>query len=280
MRDLNVSIITSAIKEMFIKMNYELGDDVCGAIQSAKDAESNPLAQDVLSVLLENLQVASDQDIPICQDTGMAVVFIEVGQEVHLTGGSLEDSINQGVREAYQEGYLRKSVVSDPILRENTKDNTPAVIHYKIVPGDSLRIQGAAKGFGSENMSRIKMLKPSDGVPGIMDFVLETVKEAGPNPCPPIVVGVGIGGTMEKAAQMAKEALLRPLGTSSHLPHIKDLEDALIKNINLLNVGPQGFGGDTTSLGVCIETFPTHIAGLPVAVNINCHVARHREITL
>lgn len=280
MRELHVSQITSAIKDMFIKMNYELGDDVCLAIQRSKEAESNPLAQDVLSVLLENLQVASDQEIPICQDTGMAVIFIEVGQEVHLVGGFLEDSINQGVREAYQEGYLRKSVVSDPILRENTKDNTPAVIHYKIVPGDAVRIQGAAKGFGSENMSRIKMLKPSDGVQGIMDFVLDTVREAGPNPCPPIVVGVGIGGTMEKAALMAKEALLRPLGAYSMLPHIIELEQALIHEINKLNVGPQGFGGGTTSLGVSIETFPTHIAGLPVAVNINCHVARHREIIL
>lgn len=280
MREINVSKITSSIREMFIKMNYQLSDDVCSAISKSEELETNPLAKDVLSVMEENLLISKEEGIPICQDTGMAIVFMEIGQEVLFVGGDIEEAINLGVRQAYAEGFLRKSVVSDPILRENTKDNTPAVIYYKIVSGSHVLIKCAAKGFGSENMSQIKMLKPSDGVSGIIDFVIETVKNAGPNACPPITIGVGIGGTMDKAALLSKEALLRPLNQHNNKPHIRDLEIELFEKINRLGIGPQGFGGDTTSLGISIETYPTHIAGLPVAVNINCHVSRHLEMVI
>ena len=277
MREVNVLNIKNKVKDMFIKMNYQLSEDVCDAILEGAEQEKSPIGRDVLSVLLENLKIAKETLVPICQDTGMAIVFAEIGQDVHLTGGWIEDAINQGVREAYDEGYLRKSVVSDPLIRENSNDNTPAVIYYKVIEGDKVFIKATAKGFGSENMSKIKMLKPSQGVEGIIDFVIETVREAGPNPCPPITVGIGIGGTMEKAAQMSKEALIRPLNIRNEKEHFKRLEALLLEKINQLDIGPQGFGGNTTCIGVNIEAFPTHIAGLPVAININCHVSRHLE---
>ena len=280
MRKIKVNTVIEQVKEICIKSNYNLGYDILNKIKEASKTETSSIGKDILEKLLLNAKMAIEKKLPICQDTGMAVFFVEIGQDTVIEGGSLTDSINEGVRQGYREGYLRKSIVKDPLIRQNTNDNTPAIIHYDIVKGDKLKIFFAPKGFGSENMSKIKMLKPSDGVNGVKDFVIETVKEAGPNPCPPIVVGVGIGGTMEKACILAKKALLRDIDTYNNKQHIKDLEIELYNEINKLDIGPQGFGGSTTALGVNIEVFPTHIAGLPVAVNINCHAARHMEIVL
>lgn len=280
MRDINVSEITSSIKKLCIDANYFLSEDVKSKIKKAKEEETWEMAKGILEKILENVDIAKNEQMPMCQDTGMACVFVEVGQEVHIVGGSLEDAINEGVRQGYTEGYLRKSVVKDPLDRVNTKDNTPAVIYYNLVPGEKLKITVAPKGFGSENMSQIKMLKPADGLDGVKEFILKAVKEAGPNPCPPIVVGVGIGGTFDKAANLAKKALIRPLAERNSNPFYENLEKELLDKINALGIGPQGFGGKTTALAVNIETYPTHIAGLPVAVNINCHVTRHAEIEL
>ena len=279
MRDVNVSEITKNIKEMCIEANHFLSEDMKKVFKNAVDSEESPLGKQVLNQLNENLSIAASDMIPICQDTGMAVIFINVGQEVHFTGGDITDAINEGVREGYVEGYLRKSVVS-PTERINTKDNTPAIIHYEMVKGDKIKIQYAPKGFGSENMSKLKMLKPSDGIDGIKQFIVDTVSEAGPNPCPPIVVGVGIGGTVDKCAQIAKKALFRDIGEHNKDENIKNLEREMLEKINNLGIGPQGFGGNTTALAVNIETFPTHIAGLPVVVNINCHCARHKQVII
>ena len=280
MRTVHTDKIKDAIKEMCIEANLVLSEDVEHRILDAEQKETAELGKKILSQLKENMEIAKEENIPICQDTGMAIIFLEIGQEVYLEGPYLEDAINQGVREGYAEGYLRKSVVGDPLLRENTKDNTPAVIHTKIVPGDKVKITVAPKGFGSENMSRVCMLKPADGEEGVEEAVLETVRLAGPNACPPMVVGVGIGGSFEKCALLAKKALTRNLDVRSELPHIRAMEDELLDKINQLNIGPGGLGGKTTALGVNIETYPTHIAGLPVAINICCHVNRHavREI--
>lgn len=275
MKNIQVSEITQNIKEMCIEVNHCLSGDMKELLYHAADKEESPLGKQILGQLKENLTIAEEDRIPICQDTGMAVVFIEVGQEVHFEGGSLEDAINEGVRQGYRDGYLRKSVVKDPLIRENTKDNTPAVIHYSIVPGCQVKITVAPKGFGSENMSRVFMLKPADGIQGVKEAVLAAVQDAGPNACPPMVVGVGIGGTFEKCALMAKEALTRPADVVPSVPYIKDLEEELLKKINDLGIGPAGLGGTTTALAVNINTYPTHIAGLPVAVNICCHVNRH-----
>lgn len=277
MREIHISEIISTVRELCIESNYYLSSDVKEALCKAKENETWPLAENVLDQLILNSNIAKKEDMPICQDTGMACVFVEIGQEVHIVGGLLQDAINEGVRRGYDEGFLRKSVVKDPIHRVNTKDNTPAIIYYDIVPGDKIKITVAPKGFGSENMSRIKMLKPSDGLQGVKDFIIETVKLAGPNPCPPIVVGVGIGGTFDKAAYLAKKALIRPLNKRNQDKFYSDLEEELLETINKLGIGPQGFGGKTTALGLNIETYPTHIAGLPVAVNINCHATRHKE---
>ena len=276
MRSVDVSIVTRNIKEMCIQANHFLSEDMDIAMKKAVETEEAPLGKQILTQLQENLKIAGEDMIPICQDTGMAVVFIEVGQEVHFEGGSLTDAINEGVRQGYVEGYLRKSVVDDPIIRENTKDNTPAVIHYNIVPGDKVKIKVAPKGFGSENMSRVFMLKPADGIEGVKNAILTAVQDAGPNACPPMVVGVGIGGTFEKCALMAKDALTREVGTHSDIQWVKDLEEEMLETINKLGIGPQGFGGKTTATGLNIETLPTHIAGMPCAVNINCHVTRHK----
>ena len=280
MREISVTTITEEIKEMCIEANHFLAKDMVGALNKAADSETSELGRKILGQLKENLDIAGEDMIPICQDTGMAVFFVEVGQEVHVVGGGLTDAINEGVRKGYTEGFLRKSVVSDPLLRENTKDNTPAIIHYDIVPGDKIKITFAPKGFGSENMSKIYMLKPADGVEGVKDAIVKAVSEAGPNACPPMVVGVGIGGTFEKAALLSKKALTRPVDSHSDLPHIRQIEEDVLERINNLGIGPAGFGGSTTAMGVNIETFATHIAGLPVAVNICCHVNRHsvREI--
>lgn len=275
MRTLNVSDITDNIKEMCIEANHYLTGDMKNALKTAVETEKAPLGKQVLEQLQENLKIAGEDMIPICQDTGMAVVFLEVGQEVHLTGGSLEEAVNEGVRRGYTEGFLRKSVVGDPIYRENTKDNTPAVIHYEIVPGEQVKITVAPKGFGSENMSRVFMLKPADGLEGVKKAIITAVTEAGPNACPPMVVGVGIGGTFEKCAMMAKKALLRPVDQHSEISYVKELEEELLEKINHSGIGPGGLGGTTTALAVNINTYPTHIAGLPVAVNICCHVNRH-----
>ena len=275
MRDLNVSEITKNIKEMCIEANHFLSEDMKKVFKNAVDSEESPLGKQVLNQLNENLSIAASDMIPICQDTGMAVIFINVGQEVHFTGGDITDAINEGVREGYVEGYLRKSVVSDPLIRENTKDNTPAVIHYSIVPGDKVEITVAPKGFGSENMSRVFMLKPADGIEGVKNAILTAVKDAGPNACPPMVVGVGIGGTFEKCAILAKKALTRNLEEKSDKEYIRNLESEMLEKINKLGIGPGGLGGTQTALAVNIETYPTHIAGLPVAVNICCHVNRH-----
>ena len=275
MREIYVATITQNIKEMCIEANHFLTDDMKKVFNQAVDSEESPLGKQVLCQLKENLQIAGDDMIPICQDTGMAVVFINVGQEVHLTGGDITDAINEGVRQGYVEGYLRKSVVKDPIYRENTKDNTPAVIHFNIVPGDKVDITVAPKGFGSENMSRVFMLKPADGIEGVKDAILTAVRDAGPNACPPMVVGVGIGGTFEKCAWMAKKALTRNLDEESDVPYVRELEKEMLEKINKLGIGPGGLGGTNTALAVNIETYPTHIAGLPVAVNICCHVNRH-----
>ena len=280
MRDVNVSEITKNIKEMCIEANHFLSDDMKEVFCRAVDAEQSELGKLVLSQLNENLEIASRDMIPICQDTGMAVVFINVGQEVHLVGGDITEAVNEGVRQGYVEGYLRKSVVSDPLIRENTNDNTPAVIHFSIVPGDKVDITVAPKGFGSENMSRVFMLKPADGIEGVKESILTAVKDAGPNACPPMVIGVGIGGTFEKCAILAKKALTKDLNKKSDIPYVRDLESEMLEKINQLGIGPGGLGGTQTALAVNIETYPTHIAGLPVAVNICCHVNRHvhREI--
>lgn len=280
MRSVDVSIVMRNIKEMCIQANHFLSEDMDIAMKNAVETEEAPLGKQILTQLQENLKIAGEDMIPICQDTGMAVVFIEVGQEVHFEGGSLTDAINEGVRQGYVEGYLRKSVVGDPIIRENTKDNTPAVIHYNIVPGDKVKIKVAPKGFGSENMSRVFMLKPADGIEGVKNAILTAVQDAGPNACPPMVVGVGIGGTFEKCALMAKDALTREVGTHSDIQWVKDLEEEMLETINKLGIGPGGLGGTTTALAVNVNTYPTHIAGLPVGINICCHVNRHivREV--
>ena len=280
MRNVHVSEITRNIKEMCIEANHFLSEDMSAAMKNAVQTEESPLGKQILNQLQENLQIAGEDMIPICQDTGMAVVFLEIGQDVHLEGGSVEDAVNEGVRQGYIEGYLRKSVVNDPIIRENTKDNTPAVIHYSIAPGEKVRIKVAPKGFGSENMSRIFMLKPADGEEGVKKTVIQAVKDAGPNACPPMVVGVGLGGSFEKAAFLAKKALTRNLDTPSDKPHIAKLEKELLEEINQLGIGPGGLGGSTTALGLNIETYPTHIAGMPLAVNICCHVNRHAHRVL
>ena len=275
MRSVDVSIVTRNIKEMCIQANHFLSEDMDIAMKNAVETEEAPLGKQILTQLQENLKIAGEDMIPICQDTGMAVVFIEVGQEVHFEGGSLTDAINEGVRQGYVEGYLRKSVVGDPIIRENTKDNTPAVIHYNIVPGDKVKIKVAPKGFGSENMSRVFMLKPADGIEGVKNAILTAVQDAGPNACPPMVVGVGLGGDFELAAKLAKKALTRPAGSHSEKAHIAKLEDEILELVNKTGIGPGGLGGSTTALAVNINTYATHIAGLPVAVNICCHVNRH-----
>lgn len=275
MREVNVSIITDNIKEMCIEANHFLTDDMKNVFENAVKNEESALGKQVLGQLEENLKIAGEDMIPICQDTGMAVVFINVGQDVHLTGGDITDAINEGVRRGYVDGYLRKSVVKDPIYRENTKDNTPAVIHFNIVPGDKIDITVAPKGFGSENMSRVFMLKPADGIEGVKEAILTAVKDAGPNACPLMVVGVGIGGTFEKCAYLAKKALTRDLNEESPVEYVRDLEKEMLEKINKLGIGPGGLGGTQTALAINIETYPTHIAGLPVAVNICCHVNRH-----
>lgn len=277
MREIHISKIIDTVKELCIEANYYLSNDVKRALCNAKENETWPLAENILDQIILNSDIAKNENMPICQDTGMACIFIDIGQDVHIVGGLLDDAINEGVRRGYEEGFLRKSVVKDPINRINTKDNTPAIIYYNMVAGDKIKITVAPKGFGSENMSRIKMLKPSDGLQGVKDFIIETVKLAGPNPCPPIVMGVGIGGTFDKAAYLAKKALIRPLDKRNEDKFYSDLEEELLANINKLGIGPQGFGGKTTALGLNIETYPTHIAGLPVAVNINCHATRHKE---
>lgn len=274
-RTIRVEEITKNIKEMCIEANHFLSPDMEEAMKCAEKNEEAPLGKQILEQLQENLKIAGEDMIPICQDTGMAVVFLEIGQDVHLEGGALEDAVNEGVRQGYVEGYLRKSVVGDPLIRENTKDNTPAVLHTRIVDGDQVKIKVAPKGFGSENMSRVFMLKPAEGIEGVKDAVLTAVKDAGPNACPPMVVGVGIGGTFEKCALMAKEALTREVGSHSEIEYVKELEEELLTKINSLGIGPGGLGGTTTALAVNINTYPTHIAGLPVAVNICCHVNRH-----
>ncbi len=280
MKEINVSKIIEAVKMMCIDANYYLTDDVKEKIENAYKSEDWPMAKEMLEKILTNIDIAKNEKMPMCQDTGMACVFVEIGQDVHIVGGSLKDAINEGVRQGYIEGYLRKSVVKDPINRVNTNDNTPAIIYYDIVEGDKLKIKIAPKGFGSENMSQLKMLKPADGLDGVKEFVLKVVKEAGPNPCPPIVVGVGIGGTFDKAANLAKKALVRPLNERNSDKFYSDLEEELLEKVNEIGIGPQGFGGKTTALAVNIEIYPTHIAGLPVAVNINCHVTRHAEVEL
>jgi fumarate hydratase subunit alpha len=280
MREINVSEVTEAVKNMCIDANYALSDDMKKALESAQKEEVSELGKQIFSQLEENLEIAANDQIPICQDTGMAVFFFKVGQDVHFAGGNLGDAINEGVKLGYTEGYLRKSVVGDPLIRVNTKDNTPAIVHYDIVPGDKVTITCAPKGFGSENMSRVFMLKPADGEEGVKEAVLRAVKDAGPNACPPMVVGVGIGGTFEKCAEMAKEALTRPVGSHSDKEHIKAMEEELLERINKTGIGPAGLGGKMTALAVNINTYATHIAGLPVAVNICCHVNRHVTVTL
>ena len=280
MRTIDVSEITENIKEMCMEANHYLSKDMDNEMKKAVEKEESPLGKQILLQLQENLQIAAEDRIPICQDTGMAVIFIEIGQDVHFVGGILEDAINEGVRQGYKEGYLRKSVVGDPIIRENTKDNTPAIVHYSIVKGDKVKIKVAPKGFGSENMSRVFMLKPADGIEGVKNAILTAVRDAGPNACPPMVVGVGIGGTFEKCALMAKEALTREAGTHSDIPWARELEEEMLDKINKLGIGPGGLGGTTTALAVNVNTYPTHIAGLPVGINICCHVNRHiiREV--
>ena len=275
MRTINTELITQQVKEMCMDVNIHLSKDVKCAIEEAEKKEESPLGKQILGQLEENMEIASNTKIPICQDTGMTVVFLKVGQEVHFEGGYIEDAINEGIRQGYQEGYLRKSVVKDPVDRVNTKDNTPGVIHYEIVPGDRLEITVAPKGFGSENMSRVFMLKPADGIEGVKQAVIRAVKDAGPNACPPMVIGVGIGGTFEKCALLAKKALTRELGSHSEIPYVKDFEIEVLEAINNLGIGPGGLGGRVTAIGLNVETYPTHIAGLPVAVNICCHVNRH-----
>ena len=275
MRSIQVEKVRDAVRDMCIEANYSLSPDMRCVFEKACQEEKSPLGRQILNQLSENLEIAQKDEIPICQDTGMAVFFIEIGQDVHFTGGVLEDAINEGVRQGYTDGYLRKSVVKDPLIRENTKDNTPAVIHYSIVSGDKVKITFAPKGFGSENMSRVFMLKPADGIEGVKNAILTAVSDAGPNACPPMVVGVGVGGTFEKCAIMAKKALTREAGTHSDIEYVAELEKEMLEKINNLGIGPGGLGGSTTALAVNINTYPTHIAGLPVAVNICCHVNRH-----
>ena len=279
-RTIQVGEITRNIKEMCIEANHFLSEDMDCALKNAEQTEKAPLGKQILGQLQENLEIAAKDMIPICQDTGMAVIFLEIGQDVHLEGGDLTEAVNEGVRQGYVEGYLRKSVVGDPILRENTKDNTPAILHTRIVPGNQVKIKVAPKGFGSENMSRVFMLKPAEGIEGVKQAILTAVKDAGPNACPPMVVGVGIGGTFEKCALMAKEALTREVGTHSDIAWVKDLEEEMLSKINGLGIGPGGLGGTTTALAVNVNTYPTHIAGLPVGINICCHVNRHTVRTI
>lgn len=280
LKEIHVSRIIEEVKKLCIDANYYLTDDVKSKIEGSYNEEKWPIAKDILKKILENAEIARNENMPMCQDTGMACIFVTLGQDVHIIGGSLDEAINEGVRQGYKEGFLRKSVVGDPIERVNTKDNTPAIISYEIKSNDELKIVVAPKGFGSENMSRTSMLKPSDGIQGVIDFILETVRLAGPNPCPPIVVGVGIGGNFDKVAALAKKALIRPLDERNTNPYYAALETELLAKVNELGIGPQGFGGKTTALALNIEVFPTHIAGLPVAVNINCHATRHAEVTL
>ncbi|MCI8793405.1 MAG: fumarate hydratase [Eubacterium sp.] len=280
MRTISTSEITRNIKEMCMEVNIRLSDDVKKALISSRQKEESVIGSQILGQLEENMDIAYENQIPICQDTGMTVVFLRIGQDIHIQGGLIEDAVNEGIRQGYQEGYLRKSVVGDPLIRENTRDNTPGVIHYEIMPGDQLEITVAPKGFGSENMSRVFMLKPADGIEGVKKAILETVEAAGPNACPPMVIGVGIGGTFEKCAVLAKKALTRDIGSHSHLSHIKALEEEMLERVNCLGIGPGGLGGRVTAIGLNIETYPTHIAGLPVAVNICCHVNRHIRRTL
>ena len=280
MKQIDAGLITKEVKRLVMEANYFLPDDVMEALKKAKEEEKWELAEATLDKIIENAEIAKNDVAPMCQDTGMAIVFVEMGQDVMIVNGYIEDAINQGVREGYEEGLLRKSVVGDPLNRVNTKDNTPAVINYSIVPGDKLKITVAPKGFGSENMSRLKMLKPAEGLEGVKDFVLETVELAGPNPCPPIVIGVGIGGSFDRAALLAKKSLMRSFDDYNNNPFYADLEKELLELVNELGIGPQGFGGKTTALRVFIEYYPTHIAGLPVAVNIQCHATRHKEVVL
>ena len=280
MREIDTQLLTKNIKEMCIEANHYLSDDMKKVFDNARNNEKSPLGKQILEQLDENLKIAREDMIPICQDTGMAVVFVKIGQDVHITGANIEDAINEGVRQGYVEGYLRKSVVNDPIIRKNTKDNTPAVIHYEIVPGENITITVAPKGFGSENMSRVFMLKPADGIEGVKNAVLTAVRDAGPNACPPMVVGVGIGGTFEKCAYLAKKALAREADSSSDIEYVSKLENELLEKINKMGIGPGGLGGTQTALAVNVETYPTHIAGLPVAINICCHVNRHVTRTI
>ncbi len=280
MREIEVSRITDTVERLCIEANEHLPADVKAAILHCRDCEDGVVARDVLDHIVENYEIADREHVPVCQDTGMACVFLEIGQDVHLVGGDLAEAVHEGVRRGYEKGYLRKSVVKDPVRRGNTGDNTPAMIYTEIVPGEQVTITVGPKGFGSENMSAIRMLKPSAGLQGIKDFILETVEAAGPNPCPPMVVGVGIGGTFDKAALLAKKALMRPLDTSHPDPFYADLEQEMLQKINELGIGPQGFGGKTTALGLNIETLPTHIAGMPCAINISCHVTRHQKEVL
>lgn len=280
MKDISVEKIIDSVAEICIEANLKLSDEMVKCISKAKESEKGSLAKKILGQLEENMEIAEADKIPICQDTGMAVFFVEIGQEVHITGGSLTDAINEGVRRGYTDGYLRKSVVNDPIIRENTKDNTPAIIHYDIVPGDSLKITVTPKGFGSENMSKLVMLKPADGIEGVKKVVIEAARDAGPNACPPFVIGVGIGGDFELVAKLAKKALTREPGSHNDIAYVADLEKELLDTINGLGIGPAGLGGSTTALAVNIETYPTHIAGLPVAVNMCCHVDRHKTVIL
>lgn len=280
MREIDAQLLTKNIKEMCIEANHYLSDDMKKVFDNARNNEKSPLGKQILEQLDENLKIAREDMIPICQDTGMAVVFVKIGQDVHITGENIEDAINEGVRQGYVEGYLRKSVVNDPIIRKNTKDNTPAVIHYEIVPGENITITVAPKGFGSENMSRVFMLKPADGIEGVKNAVLTAVRDAGPNACPPMVVGVGIGGTFEKCAYLAKKALAREADSSSDIEYVSKLENELLDKINKMGIGPGGLGGTQTALAVNVETYPTHIAGLPVAINICCHVNRHVTRTI
>lgn len=277
MREVNSKVITETVKKLCIEANYYLPKDVKSELEKFYKNEKWDIANDILDKIIKNVAIAESEKMPICQDTGMACVFVELGQDVHVTGDLIEDAVNEGVKQGYTEGFLRKSVVKDPIDRVNTGDNTPAVIYYDIVKGENIKITVVPKGFGSENMSKIKMLKPSDGIEGVKKFIIDTVEEAGPNPCPPMVVGVGIGGTFDRAAFLAKKALLRPIDTHNTEKKYEELEKELLENINKLGIGPQGFGGRTTALGINIETYPTHIAGLPVAVNISCHVTRHKS---
>ena len=280
MREISVKMVRDTVKDLCIASNYYIGDDVKERLISYKNNEQYEIARDVLEKIIDNSNIAKNENMPMCQDTGMACIFLEIGQDVHFIDGNLEDAINEGVKLGYEKGYLRKSVVKDPIDRVNTKDNTPAIINYNIVSGDKVKITVAPKGFGSENMSKIAMLKPSDGLEGVKKFILKTVEEAGPNPCPPMIVGVGIGGTFEKAALLSKKALLRNLNEKNKNEFYENLEKELLKEINKMGIGPQGFGGLTTAIGVNIETYPTHIAGLPVAVNISCHATRHKDAVI